>query len=368
MVASLDEITQFASERVLGTLGERYESGIFSRGLWNEMGEMGLLGLTVPAEYGGSGGSALQLAMSIREFARAGCDLGLTLSWITNLALCVKSIEAFGTGEQKKKYLPMLTSGEMVGAAAVSEPKTGAHPGGMQTIASRTATGFVLEGKKIYITDGPVADLLVVIAVTGKMPGGENELTAFLVESSLPGFESKRMDLDFVRTSPHGELTFEGVELSQEQVLGGVGEGHSRNSKGAFARERSLVLSALPGLFESAAAEAADRLLDEEGTFGLEGGEAYSWMHHMSALQAYRKLSEDLAEAAFEDHERWRSHIDTVIYLGISYAKWARWMGGLAAARKLSPAFPLDIMVNDMKLVMVGEGLLLKEGRKRFMR
>ncbi len=368
MVASSDEITEFASERVLGTLRERYESGSFSRVLWNAMGEMGLLGLTVPAEYGGSGGACVDLAVSIREFARAGCDLGLTLSWITHVALCVKSIEAFGTEEQKKKYLPRLTSGEMVGAAAVSEPKTGAHPGGMQTTASRSATGFILDGKKIYITDGTVADLLVVIAVTGKMPGGENELTAFLVESSLPGFESKQMDLDFLRTSPHGELTFEGVELSEDQVLGGVGEGHSRNSKGAFARERSLVLSALPGLFESAAGVAADRLLDKEGAFGLEGGEAYSWMHHMSAMQAYRKLADGLVEVAFEDHERWRSHIDTVIYLGISYAKWARWMGDLAAAPKLRGAFPLDIMVNDMKLVTVGEGLLLKEGRKRFMR
>ncbi len=364
----MDEITAFASKRVLGTLRERYESGSFSRGLWNEMGEMGLLGLTVPPEYGGSGGTGLDLAVSIREFALAGCDLGLTLSWITHLALCVKSIEAFGTEGQKIKYLPRLASGELVGAAAVSEPKTGAHPGGMQTTASRTATGFVLDGRKIYITDGPVAELLVVIAVTGKMPGGNNELTAFLVETSMPGFGSKRMDLDFLRTSPHGELAFEGVELGEDQVLGSLGEGHSRNSKGAFARERSLVLCALPGLFESAAGEAADRLLDEEGAFGLEGGEAYSWMHHMSALQAYRKLTESLVEVAFEDPERWRSHIDTVIYLGISYAKWARWMGDLIAARKLSGGFPLDIMVNDMKLVMIGEGLLLKEGRKRFMR
>ncbi len=125
---------------------------------------------------------------SLGEFTRAGCDLGLTLSWITHLALCVKSIESFGTEEQKKKYIPRLVSGEWVGAAAVSEPDTGAHPAGMQTTAAETADGFRIDGTKLYITDGPVADLLVVMTVTGEDSQGHKELTAFLVESSAPGF------------------------------------------------------------------------------------------------------------------------------------------------------------------------------------
>ncbi len=365
MNASLDEITAFASERVLGTLAERHEAGSFSRDLWKSMGRLGLLGITVDERYGGSGGDVRQLSAAVREFAEQGCDLGLTLSWITHLSLCEKSIEAFGTDEQKKKYLPVLTSGEWVGAAAVSEPKTGAHPGGMQTTATRTSSGFRLDGRKMFITDGPVADLLVVIAVTGQLETGDKELTAFLVETSCPGFTARRMDLNFLQTSPHAELEFDGVELPADSVLGGVGEGHSKNSKGAFARERSLVVSALPGLFARAAREASEILVSRQGSFDLEGNEAYSWIHHLSALQGYRTLSEGLATAAFDDPVTWRDNLDTIIFLGISYAMWGSWLGEFARAHGIS-GFPLDIMLSDMKLVTVGEGLLLKAGRRRF--
>jgi alkylation response protein AidB-like acyl-CoA dehydrogenase len=362
---SIDEVGAFAAESVLGTLAERNDGGSFSRDLWRAMGRMGLLGLTLDAGYGGSGGTALQLSAAVREFAERGCDLGLTLSWITHLSLCEKSIEVFGTDSQKKKYLPLLASGEWVGAAAVSEPKTGAHPGGMQTTATRTSSGYRLDGRKIFITDGPVADLLVVIAVTGLLETGENELTAFLVETSSPGFTARRMDLNFLKTSPHAELEFDGVELPAESVLGGVGEGHSKNSKAAFARERSLVVSALPGLFAKAAREASGMLAGREGGFDLEGNEAYSWIHHLAALQGYRALSEGLVRAAFDDPGTWRDNLDTIIFLGISYARWGSWLAEFARTKGIS-GFPLDIMLSDMKLVTVGEGLLLKEGRKRF--
>lgn len=330
------------------------------------MGALGLLGMTVPGEYGGAGGSALELARALREFTRAGCDMGTTLSWITHLALCVKSIEALGTERQKEEYLPRLASGEWVGAAAVSEPKTGAHPAGMRTTATRTASGFELNGSKMYVTGGPVADLLIVVAVTGGDEGGRRELTAFLVETALPGFSAKRMDLNFLATSPHGELTFEGVELGAGSVLGSPGDGHSSFSKGAFARERSLVVAAFCGLFDAAAKVVSELLIEKEGALDLKGPDAYAWVHHISALEAYRRLSETLVDAAVNDLERWRESIDLLIYLGISYARWASWIERFSGERKLGPSALLDIMLADMKLVMVGEGLLLKQGVKRY--
>lgn len=366
MTPSLSKISSFAAERIHGTLEERYEAGLFSREIWRQMGALGLLGMTVGGQYGGAGGSALELAGALREFTRVGCDMGTTLSWITHLALCVKSIEALGTERQKEQYLPRLVSGEWVGAAAVSEPKTGAHPAGMRTTAARTASGFTLSGSKMYVTDGPVADLMVVVAITGEDESRHKELTSFLVETTLPGFEAKRMDLNFLATSPHGELTFDGIELGTDSVLGDPGDGHSSFSKGAFARERSLVVAAFSGLFDAAAKTAADLLIEREGAFDLKGQEAYTWVHHMSALEAYRRLSETLVDEALTDLDRWRGSIDLLIYLGISYARWASWIERFAGERKLGPSALLDIMLADMKLVMVGEGLLLKQGVKRY--
>lgn len=366
MAISVKEISSFASNTVFQTLGGRYEACAFSREIWQEMGALGLLGITVAEEYGGSGGTALEFATSLREFTRAGCDLGLTLSWITHLALCVKSIESFGTDGQKEKYIPRLVTGEWVGAAAVSEPDTGAHPGGMQTTATEAGTGFTLTGTKLYITDGPVADLLVVMAVTGEDAQGHKELTAFLLESSAPGFQAERMDLNFLATSPHGEITFDGVELGPDAMLGRRGEGHSTYSKAAFARERSLIVAAFPGLFDAAAHAARERLVAMKGTFDLKGQAAYEWVHHLSALEAYRRLSESLVDEALNNPQRWRDSIDLLIYLGISYARWSSWIADFAEGQKLGPSFPLDIMLSDMKLVTVGEGLLLKQGLKRF--
>jgi hypothetical protein len=366
MAPSLDDIRKFASGPVLGSLKERYQDTVFSRDLWREMGGLGLLGISVPEELGGSGGTPGDIAGAVSEFAQAGNDMGLTLSWITHLALCVKSIEYFGTAAQKAEYLPRLLSGEWVGAAAVSEPRTGAHPAGIETTARRVGGGFRLDGSKMYVTDGPVADLLVVVAATGETAGGMKELTAFLVETGRPGFEATVMEMNFLKTSPHGQLTFDGMELAEDAILGRVGDGHSQASRSAFARERSLVLSAFVGLFGAAADECGSGFVRKHGSFKLDGNEANAWIHHMAALAAYRRLVPDLVDVAFTDPERWRGMMDLLIYLGISYAKWGAWLGDFVVRHQVEPAFTLDIMLNDMKLVLVGEGIIYKEGRRRY--
>lgn len=366
MIPSLDEVGSFASAEVRGTLKERYQAKEFSRELWRAMGEAGLFGISVGEEKGGRGGGAKDLALAVRRFAHDGCDMGLTLSWITHQALCVESIQRLGTAAQKSSYLWRLMSGDWVGAAAVSEQRTGAHPAGIQTTATPDGDGYILNGKKLYITDGTVADLLVVVAATGIQPDRTKELTAFLVESSAPGFRATPMELNFLSTSPHAEITFEGLRLDSAAVLGSPGEGHSQSSRSAFARERSLVLSAFVGLFSAAARACALGYARRKGRFDLEGNEAASWIHHMSALEAYAGLATDLVELAFDDPARWRGSMDILIYLGISYAKWATWIGDFVVRHKVEPAFPLDLMLNDMKLVLVGEGIIYKEGRRRY--
>ena len=367
MADSLDQFKDLASGEVFGTLEERYQNREFSRKLWERMGEVGLLGMTVPEDYGGSGGTPAELAEAVGEFTRIGCDLGLSLSWITHLALCMKSIEYFGTREQKEKYLPLLASGRWVGATAVSEPGSGAHPAGIDTKADSSDSGYSVTGRKIFVTNGPVADLLVVLAATGETEEGRKELTAFLVETDTPGYEAKPLELTFLKTSPHGELYFNGVTVGSGSVLAGRGEGHTLVSKEAFARERSLVTAAVSGLFSAASKEVADIYRDMYKGMDFPGTEASSWMHHLSAIEVYRMVSTEMVEASFIDYERWRKSLGLLIYLGLSYAKWASWIDEFTTDKKLNPSFPLDIMLNDMKLVLVGGELLLKEGKKLYL-
>ncbi|MBU1672055.1 MAG: acyl-CoA dehydrogenase family protein [Actinobacteria bacterium] len=362
----IDEIEEFAAEQVYGSLERRYQEGSFSRALWRSMGEMGLLGMTVPPEYGGSGGGPLDLGRAVDAFASASLDMGLTLSWITHLALCVKSIQQFGSEEQKLRYLPRLTSGEWVGAAAVSEPETGAHPAGMRSTAVETPDGFILNGHKMFTTDGPVADLMLVIASTGSA-GEDKELSAFLVETTTPGCRSENMDLNFLRTSPHGDTTFEDVMLPPDSLLGARGDGHKAHSRSAFARERSMVLSAFAGYFGAAARLITGSLRAARPGWDLKGGEAASFIHHMSALSVYRRLADEVVEAAFEDPDRWRASMDVLIYMGISYAKWALWLEEFSGKEQVPVRFPLDVILADVKLVLIGEGILMKEGRKRYL-
>ncbi|MHB8895268.1 MAG: acyl-CoA dehydrogenase family protein [Candidatus Geothermincolia bacterium] len=366
MLPTLDDIGGFASSAVLDSLRERYDDGLFSRDIWRSMGEMGLFGMTVREDLGGRGGEPRFLARALSRFAGDGCDMGLTLSWITHLALCIKSIELFGTERQRKDYLDRLIAGEWVGGAAISEPKAGAHPAGIETTATKSGSGYSLDGTKLYITDGPVADLLVVIAATGELADGKKELTAFLVETDTPGFSAAPMDLNFVKTSPHAMLTFDGVEVDANAVLGEIGAGHSMASKSAFARERAMVVAAGAGLFGAAAQAAAAGLVKKAGSFDVEAKEGAAWIHHMAALAAYSHLSADLIDTAYYDFENWREAMDLLIYMGISYASWGAWLGDFVVRHQLEPSFPLDIMLNDMKLILIGERMLFKEGRKRY--
>jgi alkylation response protein AidB-like acyl-CoA dehydrogenase len=363
-----EQLTDFAKERVFATLERRYEEGDFSREIWRGMGEAGFLGMTIPERYGGSGGTPVQLAEAVREFAREGCDLGMTLCWITHAAICAKSIENFGTEEQKERYLPLLTSGRWVAAAAISEAESGAHPAAMSTTATPSNGGFVLNGKKMFTTGGPVADLLIVLAVTGESARGRKEITAFLVERSLPGVATEAMQLNFVRTAPHSETTFSDVGLPADSMLGGIGEGHSSASREAFARERSAILAALSGLFASAANEIADRYRQKHEGLDLGGVEAVSWIHHLSAIDVYRLVSNELVDSAFSDIEKWRRSMDLLLYMGLSCVKWELWAQDFVERHRLERNFPLGIIMKDMKIVQVNERLLMKEGRKRFLR
>ncbi|WP_340110145.1 isovaleryl-CoA dehydrogenase [Pikeienuella sp. HZG-20] len=223
-VESLREAThRWAQERVAPMAAEIDSSNVFPAELWREMGELGLLGVTVEEEYGGVGLGYLAHTVAVEEVSRASASVGLSYGAHSNL--CVNQIRLNGTDEQKRKYLPKLISGEHVGALAMSEAGSGSDVVSMKLRAEKRNDRFVLNGSKYWITNGPDAETLVVYAKTDPAAGSRG-LTAFIIEKGTKGFStSPHFDKMGMRGSNTGELIFEDCEIPYENILGEEGGG-----------------------------------------------------------------------------------------------------------------------------------------------
>ncbi|KIC18982.1 MULTISPECIES: isovaleryl-CoA dehydrogenase [unclassified Leisingera] len=218
-----DVVHRWAQERVKPMAQEIDQKNEFPAELWKEMGELGLLGITVPEEFGGAGMSYLAHTVAIEEIARASASVSLSYGAHSNL--CVNQIKLNGNAEQKAKYLPRLLSGEHVGALAMSEAGAGSDVVSMSLRAEKRNDHFRLNGNKYWITNGPDADTLVVYAKTDPEAGSKG-ITAFLIEKEFKGFStSKHFDKLGMRGSNTAELVFEDVEVPFENILGEEGKG-----------------------------------------------------------------------------------------------------------------------------------------------
>ncbi len=213
-----DMVHRWAQDRVKPLAAELDAKNTFPEELWQEMGELGLLGITVPEEDGGAGMSYLAHVIAVEEIARASASVSLSYGAHSNL--CVNQIKLNATPEQKAKYLPDLLSGKSVGALAMSEPGAGSDVVSMQLRAEKRNDRFVLNGNKYWITNGGEANTLVVYAKTDP-DAGPKGITAFLIEKSMPGFsQSQHFDKLGMRGSNTVELVFEDVEVPFENILG----------------------------------------------------------------------------------------------------------------------------------------------------
>ncbi|PJE29767.1 isovaleryl-CoA dehydrogenase [Pseudooceanicola antarcticus] len=213
----------WAQGRIKPLAAEIDQSNDFPAALWREMGEMGLLGLTVEEDYGGTGLGYLAHVIAVEEIARASASVSLSYGAHSNL--CVNQIRLNGSEAQKRKYLPGLVSGEHVGALAMSEVGAGSDVVSMKLRAEKKNDGYVLNGNKYWITNGPDADTLVVYAKTDPEAGSRG-ITAFLIEKSMKGFStSPHFDKLGMRGSNTAELIFDDVEVPFENVLGEEGRG-----------------------------------------------------------------------------------------------------------------------------------------------
>lgn len=197
----------------------------FPKDLWPKLGALGLLGITVDEKEGGAGMGYLEHVIAVEELSRASGSVGLSYAAHSNL--CVNQIRLHGTQEQKKRFLPKLISGEHIGSLAMSEANAGSDVLSMKTTAHKQGKGYVLNGTKMWITNGPYADVIIVYAKTTP-EGGSKGLSAFLIEKGMKGFSTaQKLDKLGMRGSGTCELVFEDCEVPQENVLGGVDQGIS---------------------------------------------------------------------------------------------------------------------------------------------
>jgi isovaleryl-CoA dehydrogenase len=285
-----DTVRGFASEKIAPRAAEIDEKDEFPIDLWPAMGELGLHGITVKEEYGGADMGYLAHCVAMEEISRASASVGLSYGAHSNL--CVNQIHRWGTPEQKQRYLPGLISGEHVGALAMSEPGAGSDVVSMRLRADRKGDQYVLNGSKLWITNGHYAETIVVYAKTDPAAGPRG-ITAFLIEKGFKGFRpAQKLDKLGMRGSPTSELVFEDCAVPEENVLGEVGKGVNVLMSG-LDYERAVLAAGPLGIMQAALDVALPYVHDRKqfdtpiGEFQLVQGKLADIYTRLNASRAY---------------------------------------------------------------------------------
>jgi len=290
MVMLRDQVNAFARDEIAPRAAEIDEKNEFPNDLWQKFGDMGLLGITVPDEDGGSGMGYLAHCIAVEEISRASASVGLSYGAHSNL--CVNQLKINGSAEQKAKYLPKLISGEHVGALAMSEPGAGSDVVSMKLRAKKDGDHYVLNGNKMWITNGPDAHVLVVYAKTDPAAGSKG-ITAFIIEKDFPGFSTaQKLDKLGMRGSNTCELVFQDCRVPAENVLGEEGRGVKVLMSG-LDYERTVLAAGPIGIMQAALDVVVPYVHERKqfdqaiGEFQLVQGKIADMYTTLSACRAY---------------------------------------------------------------------------------
>ena len=356
-----DAVRAFADDEIAPLAAETDRTDQFPMHLWRKMGEVGVLGMTVSEEYGGANMGYLAHMVAMEEISRASASIGLSYGAHSNL--CVNQINRNGSEAQKRKYLPRLISGEHIGALAMSEPGAGSDVVSMKLRADPSGPDYVLNGTKMWITNGPDADTLVVYAKTDPEANARG-VTAFLVEKGMPGFSiAQKLDKMGMRGSHTGELVFENCRVPGENVLGEV-NGGVRVLMSGLDYERAVLAGGPIGIMQAVMDNVVPYIHDRRqfgqsiGEFQLIQGKVADMYTTLQACRAFcYTVGKNLDRLGAQHVRQVRKDCAAVI---LYCAEKATWMAGegiqIFGGNGYINEYPLGRYWRDAKLYEIGAG------------
>src|SRR3984893_16986318 len=351
-----NSVRAFSDDIIAPRADEIDRSNQFPRELWPQMGELGLLGITVEEEWGGAGMGYLAHCVAMEEVSRASASVGLSYGAHSNL--CVNQIRRNATDEQKRRYLPKLISGAHVGALAMSEPNAGSDVVSMRTRADKKGERYVLNGSKMWITNGPSADTLIVYAKTDPAAGPRG-ISAFIIEKGMKGFSTaQKLDKLGMRGSDTCELVFQDCEVPEENVVGKVGEGVKILMSGLDYRR--AVLAARPLGIMQACLDVAIPYVHERKQFGQPIGSFQLVQAKIAdmyvTLNAARAYVYTVAKACDQGKTTREDAAGAILFAAEKATQVALDAVQLLGGNGYINEFPTGRLLRDAKLYEIGAG------------